>query len=373
MIHCRTIEEVQEAVQAHRWVRLCGRGSKPALFGGASPDAETVCLSGLVGVERYDPAEYVFTAQAGTPLQVIEAMLAEEGQYLPVDAMFVERGGSLGGLVAANLAGPGRYRYGGVRDFLLGARFVDGRGRLVRGGGRVVKNAAGFDLARLMVGSMGLLAALVEVSFKVFPRPEAYGSVRARYDGLKGALAAMERLSRAQFDIDALDLAPEGFPSGRTWLWARMGGREEALAARLAAFLQALEEGPAEVDVAWDEEEARFWRDARELAWVEEGETVVKVPLTPKQALRLERGFAEAESCAPLGVRYGVAGNVAWLRFGHLPKEKMVELDERLAAMGLAGLVVMGEPGVRWLGEQGWRNVFFDRVKAVLDPEGRFV
>ena len=163
-----------------------GGGSKPGL---STPgdDVTVLDMSGLRGVVEYEPNEFVFTALAGTPVAEVVAMLAEHGQYLPFDPPFAAAGATLGGAVASGLSGPGRYRYGGVRDFVIGVRFVDGLGQLVRGGGKVVKNAAGFDLPKLMVGSLGRLGALVELSFKVFPKPPAFATLRVDYPSLAAA------------------------------------------------------------------------------------------------------------------------------------------------------------------------------------------
>lgn len=96
--------------------------------------------------------------------------------------------------MAAGLSGPLRHRYGGLRDFLLGVRFVDGEGKVVRGGGKVVKNAAGFPFHRLMVGALGAFGVMVELSFKVFPRPRTTRTLRVRREGLEEALADLEGL-----------------------------------------------------------------------------------------------------------------------------------------------------------------------------------
>ena len=183
-------------------------------------------MSGLRGVVEYEPNEFVFTALAGTPVAEVVAMLAEHGQYLPFDPPFVAAGATLGGAVASGLSGPGRYRYGGVRDFVIGVRFVDGLGQLVRGGGKVVKNAAGFDLPKLMVGSLGRLGALVELSFKVFPKPPAFGTLRVDYPSLAAAVEAMATLVTKPLDIEAVDLEPS---SASASLLVRIGGREDQL------------------------------------------------------------------------------------------------------------------------------------------------
>ena len=128
-----SIAEVEAAVRAAppgSRILAHGRGTKPPLS--TSPDdAVTLDVSGLSGIIEYEPGEFTFTALAGTPIEDIAAALAEHGQFLPFDPPLVEAGATLGGTVAAGLSGPGRYRYGGVRDFVLGIRYVDGAGEVV--------------------------------------------------------------------------------------------------------------------------------------------------------------------------------------------------------------------------------------------------
>src|SRR6266851_2564262 len=156
VIQPTNIDEVQKAVAESARVVVRGAGTKGGLCA-PDGDATVLDLSTLSGVLEYEPGEFTFTALAGTPVATVNRLLAEHGQYLPFDPPLVERGATLGGTVAAGLSGSGRYRFGGVRDFIIGVRFVDGQGQLVRGGGKVVKNAAGFDLPKLMVGSLGRL------------------------------------------------------------------------------------------------------------------------------------------------------------------------------------------------------------------------
>ena len=147
--------EVAETVRGAELVVPRGGGTKPALW--SVDGADVLDVLALNGITEYLPSEYTVTALAGTPLADVEARLAAEGQYLPFDPLLVDAGSTVGGAVAAGANGPGRLRYGGLRDFLLAVTFVDGRGEIVRGGARVVKNAAGFDLPKLMVGSLGRL------------------------------------------------------------------------------------------------------------------------------------------------------------------------------------------------------------------------
>ena len=182
-----TIAELQDFTRSQSQpqgvARLAARGGEQAgpICRDGSSLVETGGLSGLL---EYEPQEFTFTALAGTPLAEIEQALSAHGQFLPFDPPLVQAGATLGGCVASGLSGPGRYRYGGLRDFLLGVRFVDWQGQLVSSGGKVVKNAAGFDLPKLMIGSLGQYGILAELSFKVFPRPEAYATLQIAYPSL---------------------------------------------------------------------------------------------------------------------------------------------------------------------------------------------
>ena len=188
----RSLAELQEAVAASAPapLRIRGGGSK------RPPPAEgtTLDLRQLSGVVAYNPAEGVITVLGGTRVRDVQRVLGEHGQYLPFDPPLLDAGATIGGMVAAGLSGPGRYRYGGIRDFVIGAAVVDGEGRLVRSGGQVVKNAAGFLLHHALVGSAGRYGAIGEMSFKVFPRPEARATVRVARSNWGEAIDAHERL-----------------------------------------------------------------------------------------------------------------------------------------------------------------------------------
>jgi glycolate oxidase FAD binding subunit len=139
----------------------------------------------LAGISSYEPSELVVTARGGTPLAELEAVLAEQGQCLPFEPpRFVDpanasvRGGTVGGMVAAGLAGPARAAAGGVRDHVLGATLLNGRAEVLSFGGQVMKNVAGYDVARALAGSMGVLGVLCEVSLKVLPVPPATLTLR---------------------------------------------------------------------------------------------------------------------------------------------------------------------------------------------------
>ncbi len=356
-IQPRTIQELQQAIAPNDHIVARGAGSKPALAA-RGDDSLAIDLSGLSGVLEYEPGEFTFTALAGTPVRLVRDLLKEHGQYLPFDPPLAEHGATLGGTVAAGLSGPGRYRFGGVRDFILGVRFIDGTGQLVRGGGKVVKNAAGFDLPKLMVGSLGQYGVLAEMSFKVFPHPEAYLTVRAAFDGLPAALAAMQRVYIAPLDVDAIDLTPG--ETGQPEVWVRLGGLNSVLQGR-ASRIQSLLDG-GEILIGPPEEQA--WQSAREFTWATPGWALVKVPLSPARLPDLEAALG----AVPSQRRYSLGGNLAWVA---LPPEQVAGLDDLLAQQGLAGLLFFGPPGKPLLGRRGG-EAFNQRVKAALDPAGRF-
>ncbi|MBL8055052.1 MAG: FAD-binding protein [Anaerolineales bacterium] len=354
-----TPEHVQALVRENPRVFPRGAGTKPAL---STPPAEAAALdlTGLAGVTEYDPGEFTFTAWAGTPLADVQALLAEHGQYLPFDPPFAPRGATVGGTVAAGLSGPGRYRYGGVRDFILGLRWVDGAGQLVRGGGKVVKNAAGFDFPKLMVGSLGRLGVLVEATFKVFPRPPAFATLRLERPRFAEALEVVRQLYAAPLDLEALDLRPD---ARSVTVYVRLGGLAEALPARLDRLSRLLGGG----DLVEGPDDAALWHAAREFAWAPAQTALVKVPLTPARAAALEADLAATAAER----RYSAGAQVAWVAWpGPLP-----ELDRRLAALGFSGVVVLGElaPSAGpWLGAPRSDHAFAQRVKMALDPAGRF-
>lgn len=163
-------DAVRRAADAGVALRIRGSGSKD--FYGNEPRGELLDMSGYCGVVDYDPAELMITARAGTTLDEIEELLAGAGQMLPFEPPRFG-GGTLGGCVAAGLSGPRRAYAGSVRDFVLGVRLIDGLGNELRFGGRVMKNVAGYDVSRLMVGALGTLGVLTEISLKVLPaKPE---------------------------------------------------------------------------------------------------------------------------------------------------------------------------------------------------------
>ncbi len=351
-------EDVQAAICEHGRIFVRGASSKPALAP-PSVDGDNAALldmRGLRGVVEYEPGEFVFTARAGSSLREIAALLAEHGQHLPFDPPLVDQGATLGGTIAAGLSGSGRHRYGGLRDFLIGVRFVDGQGRLVRGGGKVVKNAAGFDLPKLMIGSLGRLGVIVEASFKAFPQPPAYATLRVTQPSLDAALTTIARLNGSNFDLEALDLV---FEEERPTLYVRQGGFAAALAERqerLRSWLGGGEPLP-------EPEEAAFWSAGREFTWAPTTWALVKTPVT----LSVLPALDQVLQAAGAQRRYVAGAALAWIAWpgdlGHL--------DAYLIQLQLGGLVLRGEAEWPFVGVRNGASLIA-RVKRVLDPFHRF-
>ncbi|HEX6304915.1 MAG TPA: FAD-binding protein [Anaerolineales bacterium] len=351
-----SVEDVRQVIRGEERLKAVGGRSKSGLTGRAN-GAAIVDMTGLSGIVEYDASEFTITALAGTPVVEVVEILAAHGQYLPFDPVLVEVGATLGGTVASGLSGPGRYRYGGVRDFIIGVKFLNGEGDLIQGGGKVVKNAAGFDLPKLMVGSLGQFGVLVELSFKVFPRPEAFTTLQRDYLSLQASLSDLKRLSHTAMDIYAVDLLPQG---NKTSLMVRLGGDEQSFPARVAR-LQALLGGG---DILPEAAEPAFWRSTTEFDGLEAGLYLVKVPVTPERAPELEGRLAGGHALR----RYSVGANVAWVSW---PGE-IRELDHTLSALGLSGLVVLGETAHPLIGVRVGQ-AFAKRIKVALDPNNKWV
>ncbi len=344
--------ELAEAVKSAPRVVVVGTGTKPRLAA-VGDDVVRISTARLRGIVEYEPSEFTFTALAGTPVREIAAALAERGQYLPFDPPFAEVGATLGGTVAAGLSGPGRFRFGGLRDFILGVRFVDGEGRLLRLGGKVVKNAAGFDLPKFFVGGLGRFGALAEITFKVFPRPAVTRTLRLPAADAAAMTKIMTNAANTRWELDALEAAPDEGVA-----YARLAGPAVALDA-LASEIFARWPGEALVEAA----AGKFWRDVGELAWSHAEGTLVKVALTPQQVpefVAAARQTAEARSWI------GAGGNVGYFSLpAGAPATTLAKAMLGRNAVTLRGTAPLW-PGTRTKFE------VFRAVKAALDPQGKF-
>jgi glycolate oxidase FAD binding subunit len=220
-------------------VRIIGGGTR-----GVSGPETTLETSGLSGITLYEPGALTLVAQAGTPVAEIEAALEAEGQQLAFEPMdhrgLLGTNGTptIGGVVAANISGPRRIQAGACRDFLLGVRYVDGIGQVIKNGGRVMKNVTGYDLVKLMAGSWGTLGVLTEVSLKVLPKPDAIATLAVHVADSGEAVQALSAALKSPFEVSGAAynlqdgralLRVEGFSDSVTY-------RTEQLKTKLSGF-----------------------------------------------------------------------------------------------------------------------------------------
>jgi glycolate oxidase FAD binding subunit len=307
-------EAVAEAAAAGRRLEIVGGGTRRALGRPVQADVR-LSTRGLSGIALYEPAALTLVAGAGAPLAEIEAMLAAEGQRLPFEpidhrALLGSQGEpTLGGVAAVNASGPRRIQVGACRDALLGVRFVDGRGRRLKSGGRVMKNVTGYDLVKLSCGAYGTLGALTELAFKLQPIPEATRVLL--FDGLDDA-RAVEALSAAlgsPFDVSGAAHAPAGV-DGEPVTMIRVEGfeasvehRAKALRERLSGFGAPRVEGdPERTAAGW-----RWIRDVEAFAGREGA--VWRVSVKPSDGPPLVAALGDRVR----GALYDWGGGLVWL------------------------------------------------------------
>ena len=238
-------EAVREAGRSKRALRLRGGGTKD--FYGQALEGEVHDTRGYNGIVAYEPSELVITARCGTRLADIETAMSGHGQLLAFEPPHFGDGATLGGTVAAGLSGPRRQAAGALRDFVLGVKVMDGRGEVLAFGGQVMKNVAGYDVSRLMAGSLGTLGIILEVSLKALPRPAAEATLRLELPENK----AIEQLNR---------WGGKPMPiSASAWTGGELGVRLSGAAAAVAAAQKKI--GGELVD---REQGERFWAGIRE-------------------------------------------------------------------------------------------------------------
>ena len=235
-------ERIRDAAACGRALRIRGGGSKD--FHGQRLHGELLETAALRGIVSYQPTELVVTAYAGTALAELEATLGASGQSLPFEPPYFApnaQGGSasVGGMVAAGLSGPARASVGAVRDHVLGVKLINGRGEQLTFGGQVMKNVAGYDISRLMVGAMGTLGLLTEVSLKVAPLSAAQATLRFEVDQA-GALAQLHRWGGLPLPLNASCWFRDPAAVGPGWLYLRLRGARAAVDAACSRMLQEL-------------------------------------------------------------------------------------------------------------------------------------
>jgi glycolate oxidase FAD binding subunit len=333
-------ERIAAATAAGRALRLRGTGSKD--FYAERLTGDILDLRPFSGIVHYEPSELVLTARCGTPLSEIEATLAAREQFLAFEPPTFGADPTIGGVVAAGLSGPRRMYAGAARDFVLGARLLTAQGELLRFGGEVMKNVAGFDLSRLLCGSLGILGILTEVSLKVLPRPREEETLRLEL-AAPDAVATFNRLAASPAPLSAA-----AWSQGMAWI--RLSGAAPAVRAARARI------GGERVATA---DATAFWRALRDcrLALFSEAplwrisvpSAADPLPLSGQPLIDWGGALRWYTGCTGVDVRATAqaAGGTALLWRGEFPGERFHPLT--------AGVLALHR-----------------RLKAQFDPQGIF-
>jgi glycolate oxidase FAD binding subunit len=345
-------------------------------------------LSGLARVVDYTPRDMTIVVEAGARMADLTTTLAAEGQHLPIDA---PRAGeaTIGGVVATNWGGPRRYGYGTIRDYVIGIHAVDGRGVAFKGGGRVVKNVAGYDFCKLLTGSLGTLGVITQLALKVKPRPETAATIVATSRDSAATETILDRLAGMAVPPVAIDVL-----IGRAWrleddlrdrfagIVVRVEGTEQEVDWLAADVGDSLDDAGAKSVRRLDEQQsAALWHQQREFSdrgagdGVDESPLVAKIVAPPSDVTRvLQELLAFDPECAIQahagnGIVYGRFG-----RFEHADVTRVLIGKLRPLAVERGGsLVVLSSrlegltPHVVW-GGRTEAILLMERIKRKFDP-----
>lgn len=290
-------DRIVRAAECKKPLRIRGSGSKD--FYGESVAGEVLDIRDYCGIIEYEPTELVLQARAGTPLSDIERTLAEHGQMLAFEPPHFGPAATLGGTIACGLSGPRRASAGAARDFVLGVRILDGRGKDLSFGGKVMKNVAGYDVSRLMVGAMGTLGVLLDIALKVLPQPQRELTLR---------------LPSTQEDA----IRRMNTWAGKPWPISATCHEEDALSVRLSGTHAGVEAAAlavggtevADADVYWTdlrEHRCGFFRGEDELWRLSVKSTAPTLPLPGQQLVEWNGALRWVKTEAPASVVRDVA------------------------------------------------------------------
>jgi glycolate oxidase FAD binding subunit len=304
-----TVDELVGLLTQGRSIRLCGNSTKDRMGGPIAASEVTISTAKLNRVLQYEPKDLTISVEAGISYRELSRVLAEHGQMVPLDPAFSERA-TVGGIVAANVSGPRRRLYGTARDMVIGMTFATLEGKLIQSGGMVVKNVAGLDMGKLMIGSFGTLAAIAVVNFRVHPMPVGTRSFVGEFANVAEAIAKRDEVLKSQLQPSAIDLVKD---EKNYRLLIQAGGSAAVLDrySRELAWARAVE--GAEEDALWEqirEFTARFLAE-------HENCVVVRTPCALSDVGRvMEQLPGPAVARAGSGVCWGYYPNTENLRPG---------------------------------------------------------
>jgi glycolate oxidase FAD binding subunit len=236
-----------EASSRNQQITLLGHSTKGRMSGPIAPSDVTISTAGLKNVLEYEPRDLTISVGAGITYCELSRILAEHQQMIPLDPPYSERA-TMGGIVAANTSGPRRRLYGSARDMVIGMTFATLEGKLVRTGGMVVKNVAGLDMGKLMIGSFGTLAAIATLNFRLYPMPYGTRTFVQDFDNLADVMAARDEVLKSRLQPSAIDIVK----SGGSYQLAIQAGGSPAVLDRYSRDLHRMRVvGGADEDTLW--------------------------------------------------------------------------------------------------------------------------
>jgi glycolate oxidase FAD binding subunit len=398
-------EVVRAAYEARRAVSVVGGGTALGYGNPATRPGEQLELTGLNRIVDYTPRDMTILVEAGVRMADLAATLAAEGQHLPIDVPQAERA-TIGGVVATNWSGPRRLGYGTIRDYVIGIHAVDGRGMPFKGGGRVVKNVAGYDFCKLLTGSLGTLGVITQLALKVKPLPESGGAVVAACADVATAEILLDRLATLAAPPVAIDyLLGPGWrvPTTSHGRQAEIGANTPHLVVRfdgtsaetdwLADQVQSVlqQSGGMSVELLTPADDAALWNQQVEFADRGVGEAadnspmVIKIAVPPSAVTNIVSQLIAFD--AGCSIQAHAASGIVIARFSkfsHADLTSVLVGKLRPAAVKLGGsLVVVTSklegltPHLVW-GGRTEAIVLMENIKRQFDPHnilnpGRFI
>jgi len=261
----RTPQELAEALAGraarNETISLCGASSKRLMAGPVEPADAAISTASMTRVLQYEPRDLTISVEAGMRYADLNRLVAQNHQMIPLDPPF-SQASTVGGILASNTSGPRRRLYGTARDLVIGMTFATLEGKLVKSGGMVVKNVAGLDMGKLMIGSFGTLAAMAVVNFKLQPRPAAEVTFLLSFETLDQAIAARDRALKSPLPLAAIDLLnplAAGQLGYRGYLLALLVGGNPAVIQRSRSAFDS-----SDLIALEDTQQARFWRQVED-------------------------------------------------------------------------------------------------------------
>lgn len=373
------IDSVHAARDAATPLSIIGAGTK-SLIGRPAQSDKTLSTAALTGITLHEPAEMVIAARSGTPLAEVERRLADKKQMLPFEPMdYRPLLGStgeptIGGVVAANLSGPRRIMAGACRDSLIGVRLVNGKGELVKSGGRVMKNVTGLDLVKLVCGSWGTLGVLTEVTFKVLPKPQRSATLVLHGLDDTNAIAALSAGLGSPFEVNGAAHLPNGVERVSATL-LRLEGFDDQITYRLDALKKRLNRFAA-ADYVEGAQSAALWRSVRDATFlVEPRENAVwRISVAPSKAAII---VAKIRKSLTFRHFYDWGGGLIWLSLPATGDAGAGAIRSALLGTGGYATLVRGPADIRAAIDvfeplTPALRVLAAGIKQSFDPDGLF-